>query len=54
MLLDQVFDKFEPVKWVFARKNGKLKKIRRVMPSVSDTHTDNNKKSLFPISKERK
>lgn len=54
MLLDQVFDKFEPVKWVFARKNGKLKKIRRVMPSTADTPTEDNKKPLFPISKERK
>lgn len=53
MLLDQVFDKFEPVKWVFARKNGKLKKIRRVMPSTEASVTS-QQKSMFPISKERK
>lgn len=53
MLLDQVFDKFEHVKWIFVRKDGKLKKVRRIIPS----HTDSiitKKKSLFPISKERK
>jgi exonuclease VII small subunit len=54
MLLDQVFEKFEHVKWVFKRVNGKLKKVRKV---ISANDTENNKaqkKPMFPISKERK
>lgn len=54
MLLDQVFDKFEPVKWVYIRKNGKLKRVRRVLPSSEYEKLSNQDKPLFPISKERK
>lgn len=54
MLLDQIFSKFEPVKWVFVRKNGKLKKVRKVIPSHTLDKTSSKKKSMFPISKERK
>jgi hypothetical protein len=53
MLLDQVFDRFDHVKWVFVRKDGKLKKVRRTIPhqtTATDSRTD---KPLFPISKER-
>lgn len=53
MLLDQVFDKIEHVKWVFMRKNGKLKKVRRVVPPL-DAEPVAKDKPLFPISKERK
>lgn len=53
MLLDQIFSKFEPVKWVFVRKNGKLKKVRRTVPSHEMEHKS-KKKTMFPISKERK
>jgi len=53
MLLDQVFDKFENVKWVFVRKDGKLKKVRRVITAPLKFATK-QEKPLFPISKERK
>lgn len=53
MLLDQVFDKFENVKVVFVRKNGKLKKVRRSVPDEVEV-LDKTDKPLFPISKERK
>ena len=53
MLLDQVFSKFENVKWVFVRKDGKLKQVRRIIPSASDSENLKDK-PLFPISKERK
>ena len=52
MLLDQVFERFEHVKWVFVRKNGKLKKVRRVIPH-QDKDAGVNDKPMFPISKER-
>lgn len=53
MLLDQVFEKFEHIKYVFVRKDGKLKKVRRIIP-MQDLDRVEPKKSLFPISKERK
>lgn len=53
MLLDQVFDGFEPVKWVYVRKDGKLKRVRRIARQDS-TQTFVSDKPLFPISKERK
>lgn len=52
MLLNQVFDKFEHVKIVFVRKDGKLKKVRRTI--IQDIESKSEEKdSLFPISKER-
>lgn len=54
MLLDQIFKKFEHVKWVFIRKNGKLKKIRKVIPANDTDDNKAEKKPMFPISKERK
>jgi len=52
MLLNQVFDKFEHVKIVFVRKNGKLKKVCRTIVHDIENKTD-TKDTLFPISKER-
>lgn len=54
MLLNQVFDRFDHVKWVFVRKNGELKRVRRIIPH--DVPSENNDKEtpMFPISKERK
>lgn len=54
MLLDQVFNKFENVKWIFKRENGKLRKVRRVIPPQASEKSLNQEKPLFPISKERK
>jgi hypothetical protein len=52
MLLDQVFDHFDHVKWVFVRKDGKMKKVRRAVSYQKDDTA--GKKPMFPISKERK
>lgn len=54
MLLDQVFDRFDHVKWVFVRKDGKLKRVRRTIPHSSTPSSPTDDKPLFPISKERK
>lgn len=54
MLLDQVFDRFDHVKWVFVRKDGKLKKVRRTIPHQTSSVDNSEDKPLFPISKERK
>lgn len=53
MLLDQVFDGFEHIKWIFVRKNGKLKKIRKVIQQETPVPAESDK-PMFPISKERK
>jgi len=53
MLLDQVFDRFDQVKWVFVRKDGKLKKVRRTIPQQGTEVEGTEDKPLFPISKER-
>lgn len=53
MLLDQVFDKFDHVKWVFVRKDGKMKKVRRTIPQQGTEVKGTEDKPLFPISKER-
>lgn len=51
MLLDQVFDTFTVKKHIFARKNGKLKRITKTI--TFDTKKADNFKPLFPISKDR-
>lgn len=52
MLLDQIFDKFEPVKWIYVRKNGKLKKIRKTVSE--EKAVKQSVTPMFPISKDTK
>lgn len=54
MLLDQVFDRFDHVKWVFVRKDGKLKRVRRITPRQEKAEAAPQDAPMFPISKERK
>lgn len=54
MLLDQVFNGFDNVKWVFIRKGGKMRKVRRIIPNQNTPVADSTEKPMFPISKERK
>lgn len=52
MLLNQVFDRFDHIKIVFVRKDGKLKKVKRTV-THDVVHSADQEKPLFPISKER-
>lgn len=52
MLLNQVFDRFDHVKIVFVRKDGKLKKVKRTV-THDIAQSPDREKPLFPISKER-
>lgn len=50
MLLDQVFDRYDHVKFIFVRTDGKLRKIRRIVDH--ETTTQSADKPMFPIPKD--
>jgi hypothetical protein len=54
MLLKELFDRFDRVQWIFIRKDGRFRKVKKVISVVSSDIGDKPERSMFPISKDRK